>query len=304
MKWLGFVALLAVSACAPTPEIGDPQPWVPAEDIVGAFRPEIVPAAVPARAHGVQDGMLRVVTYNVERGQNVAGLATWFEKDAELRQADLVMVQEIEDHPGEGGSRTARLARRLKMGYVYAPERINGDGTHGTAILSAYPLSNVRVMQLPHVDLPFSEAQRIALSADVDLGDGRSFHVITMHLDTRMSIQQRILQIRPAIIDAPDRTVVGGDFNTNPYMWADGSIPQLPTNTVAGTDQAPMFDDYMRHVGFATPTQDLGPTERNGPQDSRLDSIFVRGLDVVPGQVEREVDLSDHWPLWVDVVMP
>jgi endonuclease/exonuclease/phosphatase family metal-dependent hydrolase len=245
--------------------------------------------------------MLRVVTYNVEKGADVDGLARAFAQDAELARADLVLLQEIEDHPGEGGARAARLAGKLGMGYVYAPERHAGDGTHGTAILSVFPLANVQVMQLPRVDLPWSKAPRIALAADVVRGD-RSFHVITMHLDTRMSIQQRILQIRPAIIDAPPRTVVGGDFNTNPFMWVDGSIPQLPANSVAGIDQAPMFDDYMQHLGFGTPTASSGPTNHTAVQDTRLDSIFVRGLDVAPGQVEREIGLSDHWPLWVDLV--
>src|SRR6266508_3266747 len=132
--------------------MGDPQPWVPAEDITGPLRPELGESPVPANARGLDLGALRVVTYNVERGEDVEGLAETFDVDDELSHADLVMVQEIESHPGEGGSRAKRLAAKLGMGYVYAPERLQGDGTHGTAILSVYPLRNVQVMQLPHVD--------------------------------------------------------------------------------------------------------------------------------------------------------
>ena len=298
---LGILTASLATACTPTPDMGAPQPWVSAEEMSGEMQPQIGLAEAPVRARGAADGMLRVVTYNVEQGKDVDGLARAFAQDAELSKADLVLLQEIEDHPGEGGARAARLAKKLGMGYVYAPERHAGDGTHGTAILSVYPLTNVEVMQLPRVDLPWSKAPRIALAADVVRGD-RSFHVITMHLDTRMSIQQRILQIRPAVIDAPARTIVGGDFNTNPFMWADGSIPNLPANSVTGIDQAPMFDDYMQHLGFETPTASSGPTNHTAVQDTRLDSIFVRGLDVAPGQVEREIGLSDHWPLWVDLV--
>jgi endonuclease/exonuclease/phosphatase family metal-dependent hydrolase len=294
-----FAALVLLSAC--TPEMGDPQPWVPIGEMTGPMVPLVGVAPSPVAGRGAADGMLRVVTYNVETGRDVDALAAAFESDDELARADLVMVQEIEDHPGEGGARAARLAQELGMGYVYAPERHEGNGTHGTAILSVYPLVHVQVMQLPRVDLPWSKAPRIALAADVDRGD-RTFHVVTMHLDTRMSIQQRILQIRPAIIDAPARTIVGGDFNTNPFSWTDGSIPNLPENSVGGTDQAPMLDDYMSHLGFETPTAHLGATEHTAVEDTRLDSIFVRGLDVAPGAVEREIGLSDHWPVWVDLV--
>jgi endonuclease/exonuclease/phosphatase family metal-dependent hydrolase len=295
---LAFALLTTTIAC--TPDMGDAQPWVPIEEMAGPLSPEYVAATMPATARGAQPGLLRVVTYNVLRGENVDGLASAFDDNDALRQADLVLLQEIEDHPGEGGSRAARLAAKLGMGFVYAPERFEGDGTHGIAILSVYPLSHVAVMQLPQVDLPWSERQRIALAADVQVGD-QIFRVINTHLDTRLSIPQRILQLRPAIIDAPERAIVGGDFNTNPYMWVDGSIPQVPTQTVTGTDQAAQFDDYMRHLGFATPTAGSGPTQHTPVLDSRLDSIFVRDFAASPGKVEREIDLSDHWPLWIDV---
>jgi endonuclease/exonuclease/phosphatase family metal-dependent hydrolase len=300
---MALVALVAsLAACTPEPDMGEPQPWVAVDAITGTMRPVIGIEPTPVRARGAVDGMIRVVTYNVEQGADVNGLAKAILGDEELAKADLIMVQEIEDHPHEGGSRASRLAAKLGMGFVYAPERQTRDGgTHGTAILSVFPLSNVQVMQLPRVDLPWSKAPRIALAADVDTGS-RRFHVITMHLDTRMSIQQRILQIRPAVLDAPDHTLVGGDFNTNPFTWADGTIPQLPSNSVAGVDQAPMLDDYMQHIGYQTPTASSGPTNHTALIDTRLDSIFVKGLDVAPGQVEREIGLSDHWPLWVDLV--
>jgi endonuclease/exonuclease/phosphatase family metal-dependent hydrolase len=291
------VAALGLVACGP--DIGEAQPWVDIAEMQGVLAPEWLAPAPLALADMREK--LRVVTYNVGKGEDVEGLARSFEDDAELARAQVILVQEIEHHPGEGGSRAARLAARLGMGYVYAPERVEGDGTHGTAILSVFPLENVQVMQLPHVDLPWASAQRIAVGADVMVGS-EQFRVITVHLDTRLNIQQRILQLRPAIIDAPERTIVGGDMNTNTYVWADGSIPQLPVESVVGSDhQALALDDYMRCLGFGTPTANSGSTQHTALLDSRLDSIFVRALASRPGTVEREIDLSDHWPLWVDV---
>ena len=74
--------------------------------------------------------------------------------DPHLSATDVLLIQEIEDHPGEGGSRASRLAAALKMAFVYAPARTEGDGTHGLAILSRYPLERVEVMELPDFEFP------------------------------------------------------------------------------------------------------------------------------------------------------
>jgi endonuclease/exonuclease/phosphatase family metal-dependent hydrolase len=297
-RGLGLAMLLSVAACGP--EIGPTQPWVDVDDIQGVLRPEWADPPAPLVRPDPRE-RLRIVTYNVHKGENVEGIARSFADDVELAQAQVVMVQEIEDHPGEDGSRASRLAALLGMGFVYAPERVEGDGTHGTALLSVFPLANVQVMQLPHIELPWSSAQRIALGADVVVGS-MSFRVVTVHLDTRLNVPQRILQLRPAIIDEPERTIVGGDFNTNTYIWAEGSIPNLPVESVVGADhQALALDDYMRALRFTTPTANSGSTQHTAVLDSRLDSIFVRSLSAQPGRVEREIGLSDHFPLWVDV---
>jgi hypothetical protein len=101
-----LAAASLTSAC--TPDMGVPQPWVAVDEITGEMQPQIGLALSPVRARGSADGMLRVVTYNVEQGRDVDGLARAFAQDAELAKADLVLVQEIEDHPGEGGSRASR----------------------------------------------------------------------------------------------------------------------------------------------------------------------------------------------------
>jgi endonuclease/exonuclease/phosphatase family metal-dependent hydrolase len=59
----------------------------------------------------------------------------------------------------------------------------------------------------------------------------------------------------------------------------------------------------MRHIDFTTPTARLGATW-SGVVDARLDAIFTRGVTAIPGAVERSVTMSDHWPVWVDIVLP
>lgn len=297
MKSVAALALL--TACSL--DLGPSGTWIDAAELTGELAPELVPPPDVARA---VPGRLRVTTFNVEHGADVDGLARAITTTPSIALTDVLLVQEIESYPDEGSSRASQLAAALGMGYVYAPERLQGSGTHGTAIFSHWPLERVQVMKLPFADQVVSRAPRIALAADVRVG-GFVLRVINMHLDTRLNISDRILQIRPAVLDAPAPVLVGGDFNTNPYAWLGESVPDLPTGTIVDTDQAPALDDYMSHIDYDTPTAALGPTvEVEGVIDARLDSIYTRSLASEPGAVERRVTISDHFPLFIDVLLP
>lgn len=303
MSRIGLAAAVVLAGCAL--DLGGTMPWTPAGDVVGALAPEIggVERRAPALAPGPGPRTLRVVTYNVERGADVAGLAELFATNPELSRADLFLLQEEESHPDEGTSRAERLAEALGLEYAYLPARMKGDATHGLAILSSLPILDLERMDLPFAALTVAEAQRIAVSADIDLGD-RRLRIINVHLDTVLNVTDRIVQLRPAVIDAPAQVLVAGDFNTNDWLWTGSAVPLLPSNSVADTRQAPILDEYMRVLGFATPCADIGPTEHMPPVEFRLDAFFVRGLAVGPCHIDRSVNLSDHWPLWIDVTVP
>jgi endonuclease/exonuclease/phosphatase family metal-dependent hydrolase len=77
-------------------------------------------------------------------------------------------------------------------------------------------------------------------------------------------------------------------------------------DSVADTAQAPELDDYVRLLQFKTPTARFGDTWSGLPEDQRLDAIFTRGVEVGAGAVDRTdevLDLSDHWPVWLDIVV-
>ncbi len=294
-RWLA-VLTATLAACLPSVEDAV---WEPAATIAAPFTPEI---AQPYPAPPVPRG-LRIVSFNVELGADIDRLADAIAGAPAIAHADVFLLQEIEDHPGEGGSRTARLAARLALNHAYAPARVEGDGTHGLAILSRFPLADVEVMRLPRIEQVYRPRDRIALAADVVLGDAR-LRVVDVHLDTRINITERIVQVHPAVIDLPDRAVFGGDLNINPYVWLANLLPLVTADAVTGFEQAVAFDDYMTAQGFAAPTSTSGPTEANALTELRLDAIYARG--VVPGAigVVREVQVSDHVPLWLEVAWP
>lgn len=293
---LGLLAL--VPACGM--DLGAPAEWIPTEVIDGKLAAELG-VAPPFRSTPPGAGdRIRVVTYNIDMGRDPERVAEELLANEALAAADVWLLQEEEWYPAEGSTRASRLAAALGMGWLYVPSKEKGDGTHGLAIVSRFPIESPEMMTLPILD---DWTRRIAVRAEIVIGELR-LPVVDLHLETRMNITDRIVHIRPAVIDLPERVLVAGDMNTNPFLWQDGSFPILPAGQIADTDQAPLLDDYMRRLGFATPTADAGPTESHLGVESRLDAIFVRGLAATPAAVERGITASDHWPVWSDVTLP
>ena len=290
--------LLIVAGCHTTP-LPEAE-WEAADRMLGELAPELLldrytPSDTPAS--------LRVVTYNVEQGKATAEIAAAFADNEVLATADLLLVQEIEQHASETVSRSAALAAEFEMNYVYAPARTTTQGTHGLAILSRFPLGDVQVMQLPQFDFAIHTRQRVALAVDVLVG-ADTVRVVDVHLDTRLNITERIVQLHPAVIDFSERLIVAGDFNTNPYIWVAESVPLTGVHAASGLDQAAELDDYMTALGYSTPTAGSGPTQDAIVEQLRLDHIYVSGLDTGALGVERDISMSDHFPLWLDVAIP
>lgn len=298
---LNAVALVACMAACAGCDVADEEPvpvWTPWDQLDGKFHPEVeqVPIAT------VSKGGLRVVSYNVRRGLDLDVDAAYFLTDADLVAADVIALQESMRRLGETESDAGQLASVLQMGHVFVPTFEWKDNLHGVALLSRFPLHDVEVMLLLEQSrLDIAEpAARAALRATI-VTDAGSIQIINVHLDVTLNVPERILQLRPAVLDAPAPVVALGDFNTNDYVWAVETVPVLPLDAVASTSQARALDGYMRAIGYDTPTAELGATWHGFPEDQRLDSIFTRGLATGQRAVERDLDTSDHWPIWLDV---
>ncbi|HEX5062700.1 MAG TPA: endonuclease/exonuclease/phosphatase family protein [Kofleriaceae bacterium] len=291
MRWI-WCAVLA-SGCVSIDDT--PKPWVAAGQIAAPLTPELGPAVTPPRVPTT----LRIASWNVERGEHPDALADEIMTSPVLASADILIVQEIENHPGELGSRASRLAAALGMTWFYAPARTQDEGTHGDAILSRFPLSSPEVKQLPFVDQPVNSRTRIAQRAVVDLGT-RTFTLVNVHLDTRLAPVDRIRQLDPAVADNPPVTVVGGDLNTLPWIWVDTAVPLTSSEAVLGQDQAQIVDDYLAAQGFATPIVHDTDTHES-VIDMRLDALCPRGLPVLDAGVDYTVSGSDHYAVWIDI---
>jgi len=286
-------ALVLLAGCGL--DVGAAQPWVPIGEVTGRLAAATSP---PPRAAPPAPATVRVVTWNLdeENDPGTAALAAAIAADPDLAAADVFLFQEEEAYPSEGRSRAAVLAELLGVGYAYVPARPKADGTHGLAIMSRYPIESAMRM-----DLPATNGQpRIAIAADIALG-ARVLHVIDLHLETYLNAEERLAQLRPAVLDVLPEVVIAGDFNMGFLQWITTAAPIVSAS--AAYDQSPAVESYMGALGYDDTSATSGVTSHAFGEEAKLDAVFAHGLDIAFGGVDR-VGPSDHWPLWFDVHLP
>lgn len=182
----------------------------------------------------------RFVSWNVERGAQFDGQVEALRAHPYLRDADVLLLTETDAGMVRSGNRAVArdLARALGMHYAFVPcylNLTNGSGLeyelpgandlglHGNALLSRYPMANVRPIFMENgVDIMASREKRIgrqaAVAADIRFPDF-TVTAVSVHLDAQSTQRHRYLQLRDVLDGIGDarRAVVGGDWNTSTY---------------------------------------------------------------------------------------
>jgi endonuclease/exonuclease/phosphatase family metal-dependent hydrolase len=194
-------------------------------------------------AQSSQSDLVRVVSWNVERGAQFDSLIRILRENPTLQSADVLLLSELDWGMARSGNRfVARdMAIALGMNYAFAPfyialtkgagvekhaEGENAESLHGIAILSRYPLRRVHSICLPNgKDKMKGAEKRIgsprALIADIDHPAGM-FRAVSLHLDAHSSQRHRRLQMR-RLLDHLDGispqlpVLIGGDWNTTTH---------------------------------------------------------------------------------------
>lgn len=193
----------------------------------------------------------RVVAWNVERGIHFEGILRILKNFPEICDADIFLLTETDSGMVRSQNRNVAhdLASELKMNYFFAPSYLNlcvgnsvesyakGEGVsgtvsfsqnklglHGNAILSRYPLENLRTVLLPNCkDKMKGKEKRLgcqkALAAEVSFPD-QKVTMVCAHLDAHSSQKQRAWQME-TILKHVDKSrhpiLLGGDLNTSSY---------------------------------------------------------------------------------------
>jgi len=225
------------------------------------------------------DGTVRVVSYNISFGEEVDLAARELGELEDLREADIVLLQEMDE------TGTVQIARALEYNFVYYPASIHEhhDRYFGNAILSRWPIKDPERIVLPHKN-PKNGQQRIAVRAVVAI-DNLEVLVYSVHTETAwLSASKRADQV-DSLVDSIDEgypyVIVGGDFNT------------LTPGAVADLEQR------FEAAGLERASSGAGPTVQFESIGLTLDHIFVRGMAILDAGTAEEAQASDHLPIWV-----
>jgi endonuclease/exonuclease/phosphatase family metal-dependent hydrolase len=236
---------------------------------------------------------IKVVSYNIRwrGGKELRRLAQLFKADAEIGGATILGLQEVDRNKKRtGNENTAKmLAEELGMYYAWAAPpstKSEKEEETGVAILSAYPLSQVQRIVLPHQGP--GQRRRVALGATVTLGK-TSLRIYSVHGETRISVDRKLAQMKAVLEDLDHHpkempSVVVGDFNT----WEKDAVAKTFKLFTAANFQTP-FDEqatFFQRILFVS-------------VDLKLDWIWLRNVETSSYGINRRIELSDHWPLWV-----
>lgn len=239
---------------------------------------------------------IKIVSYNIRwrGGDDLKEIIEQLKNDDKIGGALVIGLQEVDrNRKRTGNTNTVRvIAESLRMHYGWAapPAPPSKKGTAeeetGVAILSRYPMSDVRRIVLPH-EGPGGR-RRVGLGATLEIGK-TAIRFYSVHAETRVSGKKRLDQFAAVVEDLEshkskvDRAVIVGDFNT----WQMGA--------------GDLTEKFFTGLKFTTPFDDGTDTWRWTFVRMQLDWMWLRGLQTVSHGVARDIGVSDHWPLWIEV---
>ena len=255
-------------------------------------------AKTPRPAKTTNSKVVKIISYNIRwrSGDDLKKLIQLFQDDPEIGNAAILGLQEVDRRKKRSNNTNTvkQIADELGMHYAWAAPPSVKSGSEeetGVAILSIYPLTDVRRIVLPY-EGP-NKRRRVALGATLNV-EGREWRVYSAHGETRLAFGKKLEQLGSLLKDlsrypADMPAIIVGDFNT----WepgADRKIIKLFSDagmkTPFGTEST-----FSRRVLFV-------------PIQFRLDWIWLRGVEPTEFGIDKKIEISDHWPLWLNVGLP
>lgn len=265
---------------------------------------------------------LTIVAYNIERGFGIDAQLAAILEHGDIPVPDVILLSEADRGCQRTGLRniTREYAEALGAYYVFATEFVELPGNrapggpydpplceHGNAILSRYPLGNVRAIRHaanrswytppghPNPDEP-RLGGRIAVAADMKVGD-RLVRLYSLHLESTLStLRVRDAQALEIAVDADairGPVIVGGDLNAffAKLDFANGTRNDATTQV------------FLQR-GFVDAHAPIPLEQRDtifDPVPLVIDFVLVRDARVRSAGLcpsARCGGLSDHLPIW------
>lgn len=180
---------------------------------------------IPSSESG-KNGSIAILTYNIHHANppskpgtiDVEAIANVIKQ----QKADVVALQEVDVRTTRSGTslnEAEEIARLSGMtGFFFAKAIDYAGGEYGVAILSKFPIENMKNTPLPTDEATKGEHRTLA-TATIVLPGNRKFLFACMHLDAQGSDVNRQLQIKKILKVLKAETlpvVLAGDLNAMP----------------------------------------------------------------------------------------
>ncbi len=254
-------------------------------------------------------GLLKMAARPALVGGHIQTAAKAFSSGSLLPVVDVLALQEADKRTRRTGGHhvASELAAALKMNWVHAPAGIprgikpvnrqwwldfeepidlHDSGDTGVALLSHLPLRDVTRIDLPWHECPWRP--RLAMAATLSVGQ-REIRLFNAHVDPHAASDGQLAQLETIVEQARSTTlptIILGDFNTlsdtkckdtRRYLESQGYVSAFPTGTAT-----------WRGAGIRL----------------HADWVFTKELTVERWGVARPLNVSDHWPVWVEISLP
>lgn len=228
---------------------------------------------------------MRVVSWNIELGEEIDKAIDALSSHPDLAGADLVLLQEM-DNVGP-----ALIAEALGLEHTYRASCKHKDTgkPFGNSILARGSIGEPTVSRLPHI-APWAGIRRIAVHAPVTIHPAAeggeieltawSVHAEISTLPHRFQVAQYGAVADQVISSNSQRSIVGGDFNTASQRSVRGLVDHMQraqARKVSPTGEQTFFR-------FGLPFE--------------LDHLFARGFETRACGVVQDHGASDHDPVW------
>lgn len=236
-------------------------------------------SATCATAKELEQSQVTVASYNIRHGADI-DFKLDLDGTASVLQrlgADVIALQEVDAMCARSGSvnQPQVLGEKLGMHSAFGKFMDLGGGEYGMAILSKFP-----ILQIKRHKLPTGAEPRIALEIVTEPLKGKKVSFVCIHFDwtSEARRQPQIKALQKALAETKHPVVLLGDFNAEP------DSPSIALFK-AGWKNIP-----KKGEAFTFPA--------NAP-NVEIDYIMTRGLAVSEAtcRVLEEPRASDHRPL-------
>jgi len=182
---------------------------------------------------------LRVMTYNIHHANPPAGSTIDMNAIANViknQNPHLVAIQEVDVYTTRSGTtlhQAEELGRLTNMKAYFGKTIDYAGGEYGVAILSKFPISDMKNQQLPTEPGTGGERRTLA-SAVITLGNGKKLVFASTHLDAQTDDANRFLQItkiKELLQMETLPVIVAGDFNAAPGTRIINTLDSYFTRT-------------------------------------------------------------------------